>query len=54
MRHEGTGLTDVEAIDCAVPTLFKEDSRTCGNLVSKGSAELYRKWQRVKEILENP
>lgn len=52
MRHKGTGLTDVEAIDCAVPTLFGKEGRMCGNLTPKASVDINEKWQRVKEILE--
>ena len=53
-RHDSTGLTDTEAIDCAVPTLFGRHDQFCGKLSPKPSRELPQKWDRVKQILQEP
>jgi predicted acylesterase/phospholipase RssA len=53
-RHGGTGLTDTEAIDCAVPTLFGRLNQSCGKLSPKPSRDLTRQWERVKQILQEP
>ncbi len=53
-RHKGTGLTDIEALDCAVPTMFGRQGLSCGKLTSRPSRELPGIWQRVKQILEEP
>ena len=53
-RHESTELTDAEAIACAVPTLFGRHDQPCGKLSPKPSRALPQKWDRVKQILQEP
>lgn len=53
-RHHSTGLTDAEAISCAVPTLFSRDDRkSCGGLLPIHSLPLAQKWGAVKQILQD-
>jgi len=52
VRYDGTGLTEIEAMDCAVPTLFGRNNQACGRLSPKPSPDFSRKWDRVKQILQ--
>jgi predicted acylesterase/phospholipase RssA len=51
---DDTGLTDSAAIACAVPTLFGRYGDSCGKLLPKPSRDLPPKWERVKQILQQP
>ncbi len=53
-RHKGTDLTNAEALACGVPTLFGHVSQSCGGLTPGPSQTAPQKWQRVKDILEQP
>lgn len=53
-EDDSTGLTDSEALACAVPTLFGRQGDSCGKLLPKPSVELPAKWEKVKRILEEP
>jgi predicted acylesterase/phospholipase RssA len=54
-RNPATGLTDAEAIACAVPALFgRADFKHCGELRPAPSAPLAKQWEAVKAILQDP
>lgn len=52
-EDDNTGLTDSDALACAVPTLFGRQGHSCGKLMSK-SKGLPEEWKKVKQILEEP
>jgi predicted acylesterase/phospholipase RssA len=53
-KNPNTGLSDAEAISCAVPLLFgKVDPTVCGDITPTPSHDLKKKWDRVRTILQN-
>lgn len=54
-RHPETGLTDPEALACAVPLMFgRADPQRCGKLRVKADPALAQRWEAVRAFVQAP